>query len=92
MRLPSAPNDTNKIHFLTDYYGEEVCELESIDFINSSENGFLKFYNKPKVQAKGTHFIFLWVCGQWHFMVCPSRFPERYLETSTSFYLSPVII
>ena len=55
MRLPSTPDEPNKIHFLTDYYGEELFKLEMIDFINSNENGFLKFYNKPRVQHKGMH-------------------------------------
>ena len=53
MRIPSAPDEPNKIHFLTDYYGGELFKLEMIDFINSNKNGFLKFYNKPRVQHKG---------------------------------------
>ena len=60
--MPCAPEDPNKIHFLTDYYGKEVYKLKMIDFINTNENGFLKFYNKPRVQAKGTAYHFIWGC------------------------------
>ena len=53
MRIPSPPDEPNKIHYLTDYYAEELFKLEMIDFINSNDNGFLKFYNKPRIQQKG---------------------------------------
>ena len=56
MRVPCPPNEVNKIHFLTDYYADNYFHLKLVDFLNYDENGFLKFYNRPKVQQKGTGF------------------------------------
>ena len=53
MRIPCPLTDNKRIHFLTDYYAIDRFKLEMVNFINSCENGFLKFYNKPKVQQKG---------------------------------------
>jgi monoamine oxidase len=52
MRLPCRPEDPNKTHFLTAYYSEKLFKLELLDFVNTNENGFLKFYNNPPVQIK----------------------------------------
>ena len=57
MRIPCPLNDNKRIHFLTDYYAIDYFKLEMVKFINSCENGFLKFYNKPKVQQKGIIII-----------------------------------
>ena len=53
MRLPCPPNAPNKTHFLTDYYGETLFKLKMVDFINTSDNAFLQFYNEPPVKIKG---------------------------------------
>ena len=53
MRLPNRPGDRNKVHFLTAYYTEELFKLELVDFVNSNDNTFLKFYNYPITQKKG---------------------------------------
>ena len=53
MRLPNRPGDKYKVHFLTDYYTEELFKLEVVDFVNSNDNTFLKFYNYPLTQKKG---------------------------------------
>ena len=53
MRLPGRPGDSEKPHFLTTFYTEELFKLEVVDFVNSNDNTFLKFYNKPLMQRKG---------------------------------------
>ena len=53
MRLPCTPDDPNKTHFLTDYYGEKF-KLKMVPFVNSNEKAFLKFYNMPRIQQEGT--------------------------------------
>lgn len=53
MRLPCAPDDPNKTHFLTDYYGENLFNLKMVPFVNSNEKAFLKFYNMPRIQQEG---------------------------------------
>ena len=54
MRLPGRPGeDEEKTHFLTTFYTEELFKLRVVDFVNSNDNAFLKFYNKPLIQRKG---------------------------------------
>jgi len=52
MRLPNAPDAPNKTHYLTDDYAT-LFQLKYAPFVNSSDNGFLKFYNKSRIQIKG---------------------------------------
>ena len=54
MRLPCAPTDPNKTHFLTDFYASTRFKLPLVPFVNSDDNAFLKFYNMERVQIKGT--------------------------------------
>ena len=54
MRLPCAPDDPNKTHFLTDYYGENLFNLKMVPFVNTNEKAFLKFYNMQRIQQEGT--------------------------------------
>lgn len=52
MRLPGAPDDQNKPHFLSDFYAT-LFKLPLMPFKNADENCFLKFYNMEPVQIKG---------------------------------------
>ena len=52
MRLPCRPEDPNKTHYLSDFYVQKF-ELEVVDFVNENTNGFLKFYNMPKIRMEG---------------------------------------
>ena len=56
MRLPCRPKDPNKTHFLSDFYIQKF-QLPVVDFVNENENGFLKFYNMPKVRMCGKAFL-----------------------------------
>jgi monoamine oxidase len=63
MRLPCPPDDPNKTHFLTDYYGETLFKLKMVPFVNSNEKAFLKFYNMPRIQQEDwddSYFTKLW--------------------------------
>ena len=55
MRLPCTPDNPNKTHFLTDYYGETLFKLKMVPFVNSNEKAFLKFYNMPRIQQEGIY-------------------------------------
>ena len=56
MRLPCRPKDPNKTHFLSDFYIQKF-QLPVIDFVNQNTNGFLKFYNMPKVRMCGKAYL-----------------------------------
>ena len=56
MRLPCHPKDSNKTHFLPDFYITKFG-LTVVDFVNENENGFLKFYNMPKVRICGKVYL-----------------------------------
>ena len=69
MRLPCAPKDSYKTHFLTDFYGENVFDLPMFPFVNSNENGFLKFYNMPKIQQKGKCSVSNIACILFYYII-----------------------
>ena len=74
MRLPCAPKDSYKTHFLTDFYGENVFDLPMVPFVNSNENGFLKFYNMPKIQQKGKCSVSNIACIlSYYIIICCKR-------------------
>ena len=52
MRLPSEPDATEKIHFLTDFYNKKF-QMDLVPFNNSDEDGFLKFYNEERITHSG---------------------------------------
>ncbi len=59
MRLPCEPNDTNKTHFLTDYYAN-LFDLNLVPFVSRNSRAYLKFYNLPKVRIEGIrNFVIL---------------------------------
>ena len=63
MRLPGRPGaDEEKTHFLTTFYTEELFKFRVVDFVNSNDNAFLKFYNKPLIQRKGWEPGILYYC------------------------------
>lgn len=47
MRLPCSPTDKKKTHFLTDFYVSHF-DLNSVRFVNSCNEAYLKFYNMKK--------------------------------------------
>ena len=59
MHLPGRPGDSEKPHFLTTFYTEELFKLEVVDFVNSNDNTFLKFYNQPLIQRKGGEPLYI---------------------------------
>lgn len=53
MRLPCSPTAEEKTHFLTDFYVSHF-DLNSVRFVNSCKEAYLKFYNMKKaVRIKG---------------------------------------
>ena len=53
MRLPCSPTDKEKTHFLTDFFVSHF-DLNSVRFVNSCKEAYLKFYNMKKaVGIKG---------------------------------------
>ena len=51
MRLPSKPDDPDKIHDLTDFYIQKFG-LPLAPFKNADNNALLKFYNHPLITIK----------------------------------------
>ena len=52
MRLPNEPCAT-KTHFLTDYYAKTKFDLDLVEFKNSDNNAFVKFYNMDPITHEG---------------------------------------
>lgn len=54
MRLPGTgePKWEGPSHFMTDFYATKF-ELPLIPFVNSSPNGYYKFYGEPAIKAIG---------------------------------------
>ena len=60
MRLPCKPDETEKTHFLTDFYNT-LFKLQLTAFSNHDKHAFLKFYNKDRQSIESKKFIIKFV-------------------------------